>query len=237
MDREAIVKRVNSLEWYHAIEIAPGIVTPGRYNPKPLLETMGFPKDLTGKTVLDIGTYDGYFTFEAERRGAKRVVAYDRHPADHLGFATAHELVGSKAEYVIGSVYDLSPETHGVFDVVLFLGVLYHLRHPLLALDRIHSVCREILFVESHVLDESFLYQGQFKPLRKVSPLLTDSPVMQFYPGKELNNDWSNWWSPSIECVRLMLETSGFRPRLTGRWSMRAAFWAERVEFEPPHWY
>jgi tRNA (mo5U34)-methyltransferase len=237
LEKDEILKKVHSIEWYHAIEVAPGIVTPGRYNPKPFLDSMGFPKDLTGKTVLDIGAYDGFFTFEAEKRGAKRVVALDRHPAAHLGFALAHELSGSKAEYVIGSVYDLSPETHGIFDVVLFFGVLYHLRNPLLALDKIHAVCREYTLVETHVLDQYFVHQGDTIPLEKMHPWLKDSLVMQFYPNNELNNDWSNWWAPNIQCLRAMLDTSGFRPELMGQWGGRAAFKATRVDFTPPHWY
>jgi len=237
LDKNEILRKVSSTEWYHAIEVAPGIVTPGRYNPKPFLNLMGFPEDLSGKSVLDIGAYDGFFTFEAEKRGAKRVVALDRHPATHLGFALAHELVNSRAEYVIGSVYDLSPETHGVFDVVLFFGVLYHLRHPLLALDKIHSVCREYTLIESQVLDQSFIHEGEVVPLRSIHPWLVDSPIMQFYPNNELNNDWSNWWAPNVECLRLMLETSGFRAELTGHWGHRAAFKGTRVEFTPPHWY
>ncbi len=237
MSEQRIREKITAREWYHAIEVAPGIVTPGRYDPRPLLDRMGFPKDLSGKTVLDIGAYDGFFTFEAERRGASRVVALDRHPADHLGFSTAHELLGSKAEYVSGSVYDLSPDTHGTFDVVLFLGVLYHLRHPLLAFDRIHSVCREYALVESHVLDEAFITATETLPLKMIHPTLKQSAIMQFYPHDELNRDWSNWWAPNIECLRLMLETSGFRAELMGRWGSRAAFRATRVEFSPPHWY
>ncbi len=198
---------------------------------------MGFPEDLAGKIVLDIGACDGFFTFEAERRGAERVVALDRHPADHMGFALAHGILNSRAEYVVGSVYDLSPETHGVFDVVLFLGVLYHLRHPLLAFEKIHRVCREFLFVESHVLDRSFVHNGRQVAVSQINPLLEKSPIMQFYPGNELNDDWSNWWAPNIECLRLMLETSGFRAELTGDWGDRAAFKAFRSDFSPPHWY
>jgi tRNA (mo5U34)-methyltransferase len=237
MTNQEILGRINSIDWYHAIEVAPGITTPGRYNPKPLLQQMGFPEDLTGKTVLDIGTYDGFFAFEAERRGAARVVAMDRHPASHLGFATAHELLNSKVEYAVGSVYDISPQTHGTFDVVLFFGVLYHLRHPLLALDRIHSVCREYMLVESQVLDEAFIHQGKTIPLKEIHPLLSGSPIMQFFPSNELNNDWSNWWAPNVECLRTMLDTSGFRATIISRLGDRAAFQALRVEFVPPHWY
>jgi len=232
-----MMAKVNSINWYHAIEVAPGVVTPGPYDPRPLLDLMGFPKDLSGKTVLDIGANDGFFTFEAERRGAKRVLAMDRHPADHRGFALACELRGSKAEYVMGSVYDLSPETHGIFDVVFFFGVLYHLRHPLPALDKIHSICREYALVETHVLDQYFVHQGEKVPLEQLHPSLKDSPVMQFYPNNELNDDWSNWWAPNIQCLRSMLDTSGFQAELMGQWGGRAAFKATRVDFTQPYWY
>jgi predicted nicotinamide N-methyase len=83
-----------------------------------LLDTMGFPKDFTGKTVLDIGAYDGFFSFEAERRGAKRVLATDRHPIDHCGFAVAHELKKSKVEYAVASVFDLDPAVHGKITII-----------------------------------------------------------------------------------------------------------------------
>jgi tRNA (mo5U34)-methyltransferase len=237
LDRDRIVERILAIEWYHMIEVAPAIVTPGRYDPKPLLDAMGFPEDLQGKTVLDIGAYDGFFTFEAEKRGAMRVVGLDRHPAGHNGFALAHELLGSKAEYMVGSVYDLSPEIHGTFDVVLLLGVLYHLRHPLLALEKIHSVCRDFLLVESHVLDQDFLHAGQPIPLETLHPLLKGSPLMQFYPNDELYGDASSWWAPTIECLRLMIESCGFRAELAGHWADRAAFRAHRYEFSPPYWY
>lgn len=237
VDNDEILRRIRAVEWYHAIEVAPGIVTPGRYDPKPFLPLMGFSEDLTGKSVLDIGTYDGFFAFEAEKRGAKRVVALDRHSPGQFGFGTAHELLKSKVEYVVGSVYDLSPETHGTFDVVTFFGVLYHLRHPLLALDRIHSVCREYALVESHVLDNAFIHQGTHIPLENVDPRLPVSCVSQFYPGDELNGDWSNWWAPTVECLRAMLATSGFTATLAGRWGDRAGFVAVRNDFTPPHWY
>ena len=238
MDREAILEKINTQEWYHSIEVAPGIITPGRYDPKPLLDIMDFPKDLSGKTVLDIAALDGFFTFEAERRGAKRVVALDRHPATLKGFATAHSLLNSKAEYEVASVYDLDPEKHGTFDVVLFFGVLYHLRHPLLALEKIHSICTELLLIESLVLDEAFISsKSEQKALRDIDPLLEDSPLMQFYPSNELYDDYSNWWSPNIECIRSMVETSGFQAELIAHWGGRAAFRATRLDFTPPYWY
>ena len=237
MDRDAILEKINTEEWYHSIEIAPGIITPGRYNPKPLLDIMDFPKDLSGKTVLDIAAYDGFFTFEAERRGAKHVVALDRHPPEHKGFATAHSLLNSKAEYMVASVYDLDPEKHGPFDIVLCFGLLYHLRHPLLALEKIHKICKELLLIESHVLDEAFICNSESRPLHDIDPLLKNSPLMQFYPSNQLNDDYSNWWAPNIECLRSMVEISGFQAELVAHWDSRAAFRATRLDFTPPHWY
>lgn len=237
MDRDAILEKINTREWYHSIEIAPGIITPGRYDPKPVLDIMGFPKDLSGKTVLDIATYDGFFAFEAERRGAERVVALDRHPSEHKGFAIAHSLLNSKVEYMVASVYDLDPEKHGSFDVVFFFGVLYHLRHPLFALEKIHRICKELLLIESHVLDEAFVCNGESKALHDIDPLLKNSPLMQFYPSNQLNDDFSNWWAPNIECIRSMVEVSGFRAELIAHWDSRAAFRATRLDFTPPHWY
>lgn len=237
MDIERIRARVNERSWYHVMELSPDVITPGRYDPRPVLDTMGFPKDLTGKTVLDIGSYDGFFAFEAERRGAKMVLATDRHPADHCGFALAREVLASRVQYAVASVYDLDPSVHGTFDIVLFPGVFYHLRHPLLALDRIHGVCRELLLLETHVLDGCFLHEGQRIALSDIDPRLAGSTLLQFHPYDELNQDPSNWFLPTVRCAELMLKTSGFRPTLAGRWGDRASFLAEREEFVHPFWY
>ena len=109
--------------------------------------------------VLDIGARDGFFTFEAERAAAREVVALDNESPHNTGFAIAAELLGSKATYVTENVYSLNPERYGRFDLVLFLGVIYHLRHPLLALDRIHDVCspEALLLLETHMIDEGLV--------------------------------------------------------------------------------
>jgi tRNA (mo5U34)-methyltransferase len=236
-NKTEIIKKIKQREWYHVIEIEPGIKTPGKYDPKTILDIMGFPKDFSGKTVLDIGSYDGFFSFEAERRGAKCVLATDRHPPEHCGFSTARDLIGSNVEYEITSVYDLSPEKFGTFDVVLFLGVLYHLRHPILALDKIHSVCNEFAFIETHVLDNDFVYENDHYKLQDINPLLKDSPIIQFYPKDDLNKDLSNWIAPNVACLEMMIKTSGFRPELSGQWADRAAFIAHREKFTQPFWY
>ena len=228
---------IASRQWYHTIEVAPGVFTPGRYNPATLLDTMGFPKDFTGKTVLDIGCYDGFFSFEAERRGAKRVLATDRHPIDHCGFAVAQELLGSKVEYAVASVFDLDAAVHGTFDVVLFLGVFYHLRHPLLSLEKIRRVCSGYMFLETQVLDSQFVHNGRITTLAQMHPDLANAMILQFYPGYELNNDPSNWFSPTTKCLEAMVSTSGFGVRETRRFGGRASVVADCVPYEIPHWY
>jgi tRNA (mo5U34)-methyltransferase len=237
MSSERTQQLIRSKEWYHTIEVAPGVFTPGRYNPATLLDAMGFPRDFSGKTVLDIGCYDGFFSFEAERRGAKRVLATDRHPIDHCGFAAAHELLGSKVEYAVASVFDLDPAVHGTFDIVLFLGVFYHLRHPLLSLEKIRRVCTEYMFLETQVLDSQFVQDGKTISLNQLHPGLANAMILQFYPGVELNNDPSNWFSPTTKALEAMVATSGFAVRDTRRFGGRASVIADCRPFEIPQWY
>ena len=91
---------INAREWFHSIEIEKGLVTPGRvphWYLLDMLKSLGFPESLEGLSVLDIGAWDGFFSFEAERRGAKRVVAYDLHPPNHYGFVVAKELLRARS--------------------------------------------------------------------------------------------------------------------------------------------
>jgi tRNA (mo5U34)-methyltransferase len=196
--------------WFHRIDVGHGVVTPGQDDSPTKLQRLDIPDDLSGKSVLDIGAYDGFFTFECERRGAT-VLAIDFPQA--AGYRVASELVGSSAEFRELSVYDVTPTTVGEFDIVLFLGVLYHLRHPLLALERIHDVCRELLIMETQICDACFLSaSGEPLVLASVAPPVAEVPIMQFYPEAELNRDPSNWWTPNLVALDAMLRTSGFEP-------------------------
>jgi 2-polyprenyl-3-methyl-5-hydroxy-6-metoxy-1,4-benzoquinol methylase len=209
----AIRQRVAAVPyWFHRIDVGHGVVTPGADDSPAKLERLAIPEHLAGKRVLDIGAYDGFFTFECERRGAS-VLAIDCPQA--AGYPVASELVGSTAEFREMSVYDVSRESVGEFDIVLFLGVLYHLRHPLLALERIQEVCRELLILESQICDACFVSrEGEPRVLADVAPSVADIPMMQFYPGAELNGDPSNWWAPNLAALDAMLKTSGFEPVL-----------------------
>jgi len=204
-DTDRIAARVNSVKyWRHRIDFGNGVVSPGRTDSR-IFEALNLC-DLRGKAVLDIGASDGLFSFECERRGASRVLAIDVWESQNEetlrsswgesieAFLTAKEILGSGVEYKKLSVYEVSPETVGVFDIVLFLGVLYHLQDPFLALRKIATVTKELLVVESHAIRT-----------------LTKAPMMRFYPGRELDDNPRNWWGPNLECIRHMLLASGFR--------------------------
>lgn len=192
-------RRAAEIRWFHSIELAPGLVTRGLDDTRQRVDVLQLPGDLSGRTVLDVGAWDGFFSFEAERRGAARVVAAD-HFAWHgenwstkEGFELARSARGSRVEDVDVDVLDLDPARLGRFDLVLFLGVLYHMRHPLLALERVASVTGGQLVVET-----------------AVDCTWTRRPAAAFYPGHGLQADPTNWWGPNPEAVVGMLRAVGF---------------------------
>jgi tRNA (mo5U34)-methyltransferase len=192
-------QRVAAHRWYHRIDLGNGLVTPGIDDTPLRLARLEFPGSLAGQTVLDIGAWDGFFSFECERRGAARVVAADHYSwhgtgwGAKAGFELAREALGSRVEDIDVDVMDISPDRLGTFDLVLFLGVLYHLRHPLLAIEKIAAVTRGTLILETVV---DLVGLGR--------------PAMAFYPGRELNGDPTNWWGPNHAAVAGMLNTAGF---------------------------
>jgi tRNA (mo5U34)-methyltransferase len=210
--------RVEAIRWYHTIDLGGGLVTKGVDDSPQRLARVQLPVSLQGLSVLDIGAWDGFFSFECERRGAARVVAADHYSwhgsgwGTKAGFRLAREVLGSRVEDIDIDVMDLSPERVGTFDVVLFLGVLYHLRHPFLALERVASVTHGRLILETVV---------DMVGLRR--------PVMAFYPGRELNNDPTNWWGPNVPAVRGMLESLGFGQVTTATDSPNAPYRAARA--------
>jgi len=190
---------VNAIRWFHRMDLGQGIVTPGLDDTPAKLRRIQMPDDLRGRTVLDIGAWDGFFSFEAERRGASRVLAVDSFCwgrggwGTKAGFDLAHRALGSRVESRELTVDQLSRDAVGAFDVVFFFGVLYHLRDPLAALERVAAVTGSMLLLETKVdlLDESV-------------------PAMAFYPGSELNNDPTNWWAPNVPGLTALLHQAGF---------------------------
>lgn len=189
-----VVEKIGQLEsWYHTVEVAPGIFTPGTLDCQRHLEKLQLPTDCTGLRVLDVGASDGFFSILLEKRGAEEVIAIDHVPPEKTGFPVLQDIFDSNVKFINDNVYNLSVDKYGQFDIVLFLGVLYHLRNPLLALDRVRDVCRDELYVESHIAEE-----------------LPDTPIMRFYPRNELDNNYTNWWSPTSTCLKQMLESTNF---------------------------
>jgi len=200
MDSTEIRKKVNAIKWYHTIDLGNGIITRGENNTPKFLKRLNLPEDFSGLTVLDIGAWDGSYSFEAERRGAKRVLATDWFCWGGPGWGTkdgfdlAKEVFNSCIEDKEIDIFDITPGTVGQFDLVLFLGIIYHMRHPLLALEHAASVTKKLLIVET-VIDLLFITR----------------PALAFYPEDECGKDATNWYAPNPAAVEAMLRTLGFK--------------------------
>lgn len=185
--------RVDAHEfWYHTMDLGPGVTTPGWFDLRHSLDLVPFP-DVTGKRCLDIGTFDGFYAFEMERRGAAEVVAVDVEdhelwdwPADAraggpeairdpgmsgppkgAGFRLAADLLGSKVQWRACNIYDLDPAELGTFDVVVCGTLLLHLQNPVKALEAVRSVCDGVFF-SSEQLEVWLTVLGRGRPLAKL---------------------------------------------------------------------
>ncbi len=201
--------------WYHTIEVAPGVVTPGYFDTRAAASLVPLPRSLEGLRCLDVGTYDGFWAFEMERRGAAEVVAVDvleparwDWPADATpealaaigdakrasrAFDIAREALGSRVERRDLSVYELDADTLGTFDVVYCGSLLMHLRDPVAAVMRMHAVCRGRLVIEDVIdVELSLLFRRQ--------------PVAAL-DGR--GRPW--WWKANVAGLQRMVEAAGFR--------------------------
>src|SRR4051794_40966749 len=168
-------------EWYHTIELEPGLVTPGWFDTRSVAPKLPFPDSLEGKRCLDVATFDGFWAFEMERRGAAEVHAIDvldprdwdwpavadeetiaaigRRKEGGRGFELAHRALGSSVRFEERSVYDLDPAAVGQFDFVYVGSLLLHLRDPVRAMKRVRSVCAgQLLLVDNIDLALSVLH-------------------------------------------------------------------------------
>ncbi len=200
--------------WWHSIDLGNGLVTPGVHSLTELqgiYHSLELPEDLSGKTLLDIGCWDGFYTFETERQGATVTSIDCWHPSNYFA---AHKALNSKARFHERSVYEIGNDNLGAFDIVLFMGVLYHLRHPLLALENVCELTRDFALIESHIIDK--MREG-------------GEPAMEFYEFDELGGQYDNWWAPNLECMVQMVRSAGFaRVELLFRSETRAAVKAYR---------
>jgi len=210
IDRDPAVKtwfreRVQAEDyWFHRIELAPDLVTPGWSDPRvEKLPHFGLPSDMSGMRVLDVGCADGFFSFEAERRGAREVVAIDSFPDSIRRATLCRDALGSSVTPYLCNVYDLQAKTYGTFDLVMFFGVLYHLRHPLLALERLRSVCSGSLLLQTATWEVA----GEDQiPLARFDPFGIESG-----PEDRRTRDPTVFWRPNARCVVAMLEHTGFQ--------------------------
>jgi tRNA (mo5U34)-methyltransferase len=192
--------------WHQRFELVPGVWTPG-VSPIPwLCDQARLPPDLSGRTVLDIGTTNAGTAFELERRGAARVVAVDIFNPDWFGVRALIEFLESKVEYLRASVYELADRLEEPFDVVIFWGVLYHLRHPLLALDNLRAVTRGEASLETAVCDA------------ELPPAERSRPLSRFYRRDELSGDGSNWFAPTVAALEDWCGSAGFDVQRTNAW-------------------
>ena len=195
-DRELLRALVPLCRWVHSIDLGNGQISPGLWGGSP--EAMAADIDFSNKQVLDIGCWDGLYSFHAEEKGASDVFATDlcsaRSYNEFPTFQLARRLRSSKARYYSNlSVYDLSLLQKTDFDIVIFTGVYYHLRDPLRALDSIRSVMQPggLTLIEGAILKQ-------------------DGCHANFYHDKSFCGDPTNWWVPSVECLEQWVKSSGF---------------------------
>lgn len=201
LSNSALLNRIKEYFWFHSIPLRPGITTYGAKTSEILAaeeEAILAGVNFQGRTVLDVGAWNGYYSFAAKRRGAARVLATDSFTWTHPRFRgqetfeLAREELGLEIESLLIDPTQISPQI-GVFDIVLFLGVFYHLFDPIDVLQRMRSVTGQLLLIESHqdLADRT-------------------EPGMVFYPGQVLNNDPTNWWGPNPALMLHLLRQIGF---------------------------
>lgn len=186
--------------WWHSFDLPDGRRIDGVCTVEGLrkrIEIHPIPQDLRGARVIDIGAWDGWYSFEMERRGAQ-VLAIDCW--DNPRFHQIRAALKSRVQYRQMDVYELSPETVGRFDIVLFMGVLYHLKHPLLALEKVCSITTGMAVVDSFILREEHC----------PGALVETRPMMEFYETEEFGGQTDNWCAPSLPCLMAMCRTAGF---------------------------
>jgi len=220
--------QADALAWYHTIDLGHGVVTKGIGVQETGSEIL---PDVSGRSVLDIGAWDGKFSFLAEQGGATRVVALDHYAwgidfvargaywaecihngtfpdqtrdetdfwlpdlPGRRGFEFASAVLGSKVEPVVADFQTVDLDALGQFDVVLYLGVLYHMKEPLTCLERVRAVTKEVAVIET----EAVHLQG-----------LDGEALVQFHAGSSLRTDFGNWYVPTIQALHNLCRAAGF---------------------------
>jgi tRNA (mo5U34)-methyltransferase len=224
-ERDALMRAVAALHWYHTIDLGDGVVTPGTFDLRPLVPHFGIPDRLDGKTVLDVGPGNGFFSFLFEERGAAAVTTielpswsahdaspvlkafYDADPSAapdiHDALGVAARARGSRVQRTFVSIYDFDPAVHGRYDLVFCAAVLLHLTDPLRALYRIYSATKELALISTPIDDEA---HGE--------------PRARF----EGTATGHTFWVPNRTCLMQMARAAGFREvEWVSRFELRSA--------------
>jgi len=227
-EHDDLQSEADAIQWFHSIDLGNGVVTKGLS--ELALRSDQLP-EFEGRSVLDIGAWDGYYSFHAERAGATRVVALDHYAwgcdfvargaywneciekgvlPDHnrdltdfwhddlpgrRGFEFAHKTIGSKVEPVVDDFMKIDLEGLGTFDVVLYLGVLYHIKEPLTAMERLRAVTGEVAVIET----EAVHLHG-----------FDNESAMQFHADSSVGVDFGNWYVPTIGAIKALCRAAGF---------------------------
>ena len=188
--------------WFHSFELSDGTLVRGAKTLgvlKAEFDAVFAPLELDGQSVLDVGAWNGAFSFEAKRLGAARVLATDMYSWAHPGLNGFEKFLYVRKdgrldiEYRMLDTHQITQDMVGDFDIVLFLGVFYHLEDPITVIASVAEVATSWLVVETHLdLDD------------------VPNPAMRYYPGAELADDPTNWWGPNQRCVEDLLRTAGF---------------------------
>lgn len=220
MNTEQIRRRVEELgDWFHNLDLAGVKTAPDHFlGDYPAVKWERFstaiPHDLQGKSVLDVGCNAGFYSIQMKQRGADRVVAIDTddHYLEQARFAA--KVSGAEIEFRKLSVYRVG-ELREKFDLVLFMGVLYHLRHPLLALELLHEhVVADLLVAQSMIRGshESMQVPPDFH-FWEEEPFENEKFPRMYFIEKGFANDPTNWWIPNRACFEAMLRSAGFEIR------------------------
>lgn len=212
-EQKAILQRISEVEWYHTIDLGHGVVTRGLFDHRPLLPHYHLPENFKNMRVLDVATFDGFWAFEFERRGAAEVVAMDIQTWNEIdippriragaskeildtemgtGFNIARDILGSQVQRGIMNVYDLSPEWRGKFDFVFCGDLLLHLMNPMKALQNIHSVVSGY----AYIID---VFNPEFGE--------DDSNAILRYAG---GTNRMVWWNFGLGSLKKMIIDAGF---------------------------
>ncbi|MFN8483725.1 MAG: DUF1698 domain-containing protein [Anaerolineae bacterium] len=203
--------------WFHRIELAPGVYTKDSSiagepvdHPMPtwMLVRQALPDDLSGKTVLDIGCNGGFYAVEAKRRGAARVLGVDSQRREVAQARFVRRALDLDIEFERMSVYDIRPATVGQFDYVLALGLIYHLKHLILALENLFAVTKDTLIVETAILPPEIAPPTLHIPFGGVDRNL--HPLVYVENPSDASEPAFNWFIPTTACAKAMLENVGF---------------------------